>query len=119
MGPELPASASQVSSRAASASQVSASKVSAMPSGSASVLSTELGVDNQMGLLENDSARLARHFKRARLSDGTICRIPVSVKNEVIDGWKSEGTVGTANGIAELVKTVTKKVRRDYCEEDY
>ena len=43
VGPELPASASQVSSGSASASQVSASQVSAMSSGSASALSTELG----------------------------------------------------------------------------
>ena len=53
-----------------------------------------------------DSAKEARAVGQCDLYDAT-------------DGWKSEGTVGTANGIAELVKTVTKKVRRDYCEEDY
>ena len=55
-----------------------------------------------------DSAKEARDTGQCDLYDAT-------------DGWKSEGAVGTANGIAELVKTVTKKVRRYYwqSEEDY
>ena len=52
-----------------------------------------------------NSAKEARDTGQCDLYDAT-------------DGWESEGTVGIANGIAELMKTVTKKVRSYYWQSE-